>query len=95
MACAGVHCVGGGGRAAKAKVVRELLAKVAHKEDLNSTVPDFGALSDCQTSCTAAEEAPAGPVALFVDDDINEHVAVGELDVENAVLRVLFSRSSS
>ena len=102
-----VHCVNGGGKAAKARVVRELVS--AHLYSDGSPGADGAPGADGSPGESPSEEsstpvdvadADGGDaeldnpvVALFVDDDIAEHVAVGEAVAGLPVLRVLFVRS--
>ena len=78
-----VHCVGGGGRMAKAKVVCELVRAAAAEAE--------GAPAGAAAAPTPGD-AEGDVVALFVDDDVAEHHAVGEAAAELPLLRVLFVR---
>ena len=84
-----VHCVGGGGRAAKAAVVCELVrAQMASEAGCGSKV--------ASSAAGAGVGSPSSSiVALFVDDDAAEHLAVGEAaaELDLPVLRMLFTRA--
>lgn len=123
-----VHCVHGGGRAAKAEVVRSL---VAARMDLTPLLPHqvMAATNPSAMHAVPSEASPAGRylvgvpnapptdslsvtsphgcsaqmasnsdsassvIGLFVDDDINEHAAMGEVAPGLHIVRVIFART--